>query len=38
VPGEAATALAAADAVIAAGPVWAPEARRVRAAFVALRN
>ena len=36
--GEAATVVAAADAVIAAGPVWAPEAHRVRAAFLALRG
>ena len=27
-----------ADAVIAAGPVWAPEARRVRVALLALRG
>jgi hypothetical protein len=36
--GEAATVVAAADAVIAAGPVWAPEAHRVRAASLALRG
>ena len=38
VAGDAATVVAAADAVIAAGPVWAPEAHRVRAAFLALRG
>ena len=35
VPGDPATVVAAADAVIAAGPVWTPEAHRVRAAFLA---
>jgi len=38
VPGEAATVVAAADAVIASGPVWAPEAHRVRTAFLAQQS
>jgi len=38
VSGDPTTVVAAADAVIAAGPVWAPEAHRVRAAFLALRG